>query len=73
MYRQCTLKSGHVWHHAWIPEQFAVKGKFIQLKNERGHWGTTWEVISTGELTLGSDYVRELERDHLHQRKASDI
>jgi len=73
MYKQCTLKSGVSWHHAWIPAEFAVKGKVIQFKDENGHWGRNWEVISAGAMILISKYVRELERDHLHQRKASDI
>ncbi len=73
MYKQCTLKKGMVWHKAWIPAEFAVKGKHIQIRNSLGHWGSTWEVISTGETALSGEYVRELERDHLYQRKASDI
>ena len=73
MYKQCTLKNGDVWHHAWIPEEFAVKGKLIQIKNELGHWGMTWEVVSAGQVGISGEYVRELERDYLHQRKASDI
>lgn len=73
MYKQCTLKKGMVVYKAWIPQQFAVRGKLIQIKNELGNWGSTWEVVSTGEMALSGSYVRELERDYLHQRRASDI
>jgi hypothetical protein len=60
MYKQCTLKNGTGFHKAWIPQEFAVRGKLIQIKNELGHWGRTWEVVSAGETALSGEYVREL-------------
>jgi hypothetical protein len=73
MYKQCTLKKDNVFHKAWIPSVFAVKGKRIQIKNDIVQFGSQWEVLSVGDTELSKEYVRELERDYLHQRKASDI
>lgn len=76
MYKQCKFKmvGGDRFHHAWIPVQFAVKGKILNFRNTDGMWGKpSWEVISVGDMTIEDGFVRELERDYLHQRKASDI
>lgn len=35
-------------HVAWIPQQFAVKGKIIGLKKKDGSWDEGWEVTSEG-------------------------
>jgi hypothetical protein len=68
MYRQCTLQRGQTCYHAWLPETLAKVGKMV-------YWNPNemWKVISAGENSVSGDYVRELERDYLHQRKASDI
>jgi hypothetical protein len=58
---------------AWIPEEFAVLGKHVRLKDVRGHSGwTNWIVVNTG-TKLESQYVFDHERDYITQRKASDI
>ena len=76
MYKQCTFKmiGADVYHHAWVPAKFAVKGKVLQFKDQDGMWGKgSWQVISAGDWLMPEANIRELERDHLHQRKASDI
>jgi hypothetical protein len=76
MYKQCKMKmvGSNIFHHAWIPSKLAEVGKVIQFKGEDGLWGKpAWEVVSAGQIGQEGKYVRELERDYLHQRKASDI
>lgn len=66
-YTQCRLKNGRSQQVAWIPTEFAIKGKTLEIKGERG-----WRVISIGS-TVDESYVREHERDYMKQREASDI
>jgi hypothetical protein len=78
MYKQCKLKrvDSETFHTAWIPAELAVKGKIIQFKHPNGFWHEKmpmFEVVSAGFIGASGELVREMERDYLHQRKASDI
>lgn len=71
--RQCLLRRGTNIQTTWIPEKYAKKGKFLKLKDRNsGEWISGWQIeeIWTRER---ADIVNERSRDHLHQRKASDI
>jgi hypothetical protein len=57
---------------SWIPEGYAVKGKFIKLKDKEGNWEDGWEVIEVFD-TLPSKYVEERAKDYRTQRQGSDI
>jgi len=68
-YIQCHLQKGDKHHMAWIPEKFAVIGKFIKIHEDDG-----WEVKGDG----GGGKITAKEADELSQlykktRKASDI
>jgi hypothetical protein len=71
-YRQCSLRrmNGQV-DVAWIPEKFAVKGKYLRIK--RGEkWENGWQV--TGVYGREAEaHLFEHERDYLRQRVASDV
>jgi len=67
MYRQCELRLGTAIDVAWIPSQFAVKGKFLKVKGVNG-----WQVTSIGAI-LPEDIVLFNERDHTRTRIGSDI
>lgn len=48
-YIQCSLvKNKSIHHMAWIPEHFAVLGKFIKIKQDDGTWDDGWEVTGDG-------------------------
>lgn len=64
-YCQCTLAKGNKVQVAWIPEKFAILGKYLEITGEDG-----WRVVSLGKKTSRKD-IRET--DYLHQREASDI
>lgn len=71
-YRQCSLRrvSGHL-DTAWIPEKYAVKGKYLRIK--RGEkWENGWQVIEVYSRDTEA-HLLEHERDHLRQRVASDV
>jgi hypothetical protein len=43
-YRQCSLKKESSSTISWIPEQFAVLGKVLKLKDDQGVWENGWVV-----------------------------
>ena len=88
-YRQCELKrvntisasGGHLRQVAWIPEEYAKKGKWLKIKKdgcrdstEGPHmsWEDGWQVVSVG-ARASTTQVRMYERQHLRQRGQSDI
>jgi len=75
-YRQCELERGSGQERrrlvSWIPEQHAVVGKRIRLKDD-GRWSDGWKVISVGETRRPEQEAMDRSRDHLHQRDASDL
>jgi hypothetical protein len=48
-YIQCALKRKEYHHMAWIPEKFAVVGKFIKIKKKNDEWEDGWEVIGASK------------------------
>jgi hypothetical protein len=74
-YIQCSLvKNKSIHHMAWIPEKFAVIGKFIKIKQDDGTWDDGWEVTGDGERKIltakDADQQSQL---YKKTRKASDI
>ena len=71
-YKQCILhrKVGDsvLVDQAWIPSNFAVRGKFLEIKGENG-----WQVVVVGSTIATSEDVNRNSRDYVHQREASDI
>lgn len=73
-YRQCRLRHLNTHQVAWIPEKFAKKGKFIEIKKDDGEWENGWEVMSDGGSTrLSHSTVVHQERAWTKHRKFSDI
>jgi hypothetical protein len=52
---------------SWIPEEFAVIGKFLKLDDDDG-----WRVKMVG-ARKGDKEVNERSRDYKKQRKGSDM
>jgi len=70
--KQCKLRRGDVITTTWIPIKFAIKGKFLKLKDE-GIWTNGWQVISVyGPTKLYSD-VKERSQEYKHNRSITDI
>jgi hypothetical protein len=70
-HRQCKLKRGDAVTVSWIPENFAVKGKVVKLK-DRGIWVDGWKVDFVG-TRLPTKYVINRSQDYKNQRKVTDI
>ena len=43
-HKQCKLQRGDTVTVSWIPAKFAVKGKYLKLKDEDGNWENGWQV-----------------------------
>ena len=39
------MHKGHKGRVGWIPERFAVEGKFLEILGEDGVWENGWKVI----------------------------
>jgi len=55
---------------AWIPEEYAVVGKLVKIKDNDA-WSDGWAVRQTW-TTKSKEWVEQHQRDYLKQRKASD-
>lgn len=55
----------------WLPEEFAKIGKVLDLKRGDDTWTRGWTVVEVYN-SMSEEYVREHERDHLTQHKASE-
>lgn len=73
--RQCVLErkieNGTINQISWIPEQFAKVGRFLKLL-EKDVWENGWQVVSVGGRQSREERI-ERGRDHVNQRKGSDI
>lgn len=67
-YKQCALQKGASHSMAWIPEQFAVKGKFLKIKEEDG-----WQVVGVSDGSRSAVEANEGSQLYKKTRKASDI
>lgn len=70
-YRQCWLARGCSRQMAWIPEKFAVAGRYLKL-TEGGISEDGWQVTGVGSRMTQED-VRERGQDYKHTRRASDV
>ena len=70
-YRQCWLTRGSARQMAWIPEKFAVAGRFLRL-TDAGISEDGWQVTGVG-AQMAEETVRERSQDYKHTRRASDI
>lgn len=43
-YLQCGLVNGSTHTTTWLPVKFAVKGKYLKLKQKDGSWWNGWKV-----------------------------
>lgn len=56
---------------SWIPEDIAILGRRVKLKEADGTW-ETWDVKEVGAV-MDSKRVSERGQDYKRTRKASDI
>lgn len=63
-YKQCALKRDNSHHTAWIPENFATKGKFIKIKKSDDLWEDGWEVMSVSDGIKTSQEVISESQKH---------
>jgi hypothetical protein len=71
-YCQCRLqktgKGVHWEQTSFIPEEFAVEGKIIKLRDKEGVWDDGWEVMETGAVH-SEDNMPDWHSEIKHHRK----
>lgn len=71
-YVQCQLSFDDGIEFAWIPTSF--KGKEVEVGMDVRIEGTDrWAIVNAMYGTRPASEVKSHERDHMSQRKASDI
>ena len=70
-YRQCWLARGKARQMAWLPEKFAVAGRFLRL-TDAGSSEDGWQVTGVG-AQMAEETVRERSQDYKRTRRASDV
>jgi hypothetical protein len=71
-YRQCRLRRGNEETTSYIPEEFAVVGKVLRLRDDSGKWESGW-VVDFVTWRLTEAQVNSRSREHLKTRKNTDI
>lgn len=70
---QCRLQRGNSLLVSWIPEEFAVKGKTLNLFDRRTkEWENGWIVLDTG-TRQAYDFLVNSSQDWRAWREVTDI
>ena len=67
-YKQCRMTKKSAIDIAWIPEKFAVVGKYLRIGDDNG-----WKVESVSSVVQTSEENNERSQDYKRTRRASDI
>jgi hypothetical protein len=78
MFKQCeltkSLDGGIARMISWIPDEIAVAGATVALKDsETGERSTGWFVACVGQTPLSGKILERQSRDYLRTRGASDV
>lgn len=60
---QCNLLKGARRQTVWIPEKFAVVGKYIMIKGDQG-WEDGWKVLTVGQKRSTEKVQEQSDRVH---------
>lgn len=71
---QCKLIKNNAVQQAWIDKRYAVKDKYVKIKQDDGTWDDGWLVLeSFDNVQVDSKIVNERSQDYKKTRQASDI
>jgi len=78
MFKQCeltkTLQGGVARMISWIPQEIAIAGAVVALKDsETGDRSTGWFIEHVGQAPLSGKILERQSRDYLRTRDASDV
>ena len=77
MYRQCNLsrRTSDTLSvtTTWLPEKFAIMGKYLKLMNGEGEFVNGWQVDSVSDVARDGRYLNTQSQTYKKTRKASDI
>ena len=77
-FKQCSLelviKDDKMTTTSWLPEKFAIKDRYVELKNrETGEWVNGWQITLVGEERKTEEDVIRSSNDHKNLKKRTDI
>jgi len=77
-FKQCSLelvtKDDKMTTTSWLPEKFAIKDKYVQLKNrETGEWVNGWRITLVRTKRKTEEEVIESSKDHENMKKRTDV
>lgn len=67
-YKQCKMRNNNCERTSWIPEKFAIVGKYLKLDEDDG-----WKVIEVYTFAREVEEVVARSRDYKKTRTASDV
>jgi len=69
-YRQCKLQRDNCYQTSYIPEEFAIKGKVLKLR-ENDVWIDGWKVIEVSSHRHEDNDILDSHSAIKHHRKAT--
>lgn len=76
-YKQCFMRrktqTGHEDQVAWIPEEFAEKGRVLKIRDRGTEWEDGWKVITTADVSIDSEQAMLMSSEHKKHRDVTDI
>jgi len=77
-FKHCVLeliqKDGKTTTTSWLPEKYAIKDKYVELKNRKtGKWINGWKVTIVGTKRLTENQIVSQSQHYRKTREASDI
>jgi hypothetical protein len=70
---QCRLRRDTTEMVAWIPKKVAILDRVVDLDDPENGPTTGWTVATVGSYAVDSKWANERSRDHLNQRRRTDI
>jgi hypothetical protein len=68
-YKQCHMAQGTKHHTAWIPTQFAIVDKIVDIDDH----GKGWVIKTVGSQEISAKQADAGSQAHKKTRRASDI
>ena len=77
-FKQCSLelvtKDNKMTTVSWLPEKYAIKDKYVQLKNRKtGEWVNGWRITLVGTKRKTQEEVIESSKDYENMKKRTDV
>jgi len=70
---QCKLQNGNRFLVSWIPEKYAIRGKYLKIKDRQtDKWEDGWQVLDVG-VKMPYEFIVNRSEDHKKMKEVSDV